>query len=196
MTARTAVELMDEERILAETQHWIDAVVIGLELCPFARHSIDSGRLRIRISAATRPAELLELLVIELSVLQTSGSRESCGAGPPSLDSSLLVHPNVLRDFLDFNDFLEIANETLIGESLDGQIQIASFHPDYRFEGSEPDAIGNYTNRSPYPMLHLIREDSMSRAIDAHTDPEGIPARNVARLEGLGKEAMRKLIGR
>ena len=184
---------MDEERILADTRHWIDAVVIGLELCPFAKHSIDSGRLRIQISAAAHPAELLESLVNELGILRLSESSES---SPHALDSSLLVHPNVLRDFLDFNDFLEVANATLVGESLDGEIQIASFHPDYRFDATEPNAIGNYTNRSPYPMLHLIREESVSRAIAAHPDPEGIPARNIARLESLGEDALRKLLAR
>jgi hypothetical protein len=187
---------MDEKRILAETQHWIDAVVVGLELCPFAKQSIDSGRLRIQISAATHRCELLELLVSELAILKGKGLRESSANNSQTLDSSLLVHPNVLRDFLEFNDFLDVANAALVGESLDGEIQIASFHPDYRFEGTEPEAIGNYTNRSPYPMLHLIREESVSRAISAHNDPEGIPARNVARLEALGEDAMRKLLGR
>lgn len=187
---------MDKERVLAETRHWIDVVVVGLELCPFAKHSIDSGRLRIQISAATQPSELLESLVIELGILKRVGARESSEPNTRTLDSSLLVHPNALRDFLDFNDFLEIANATLVDESLEGEIQIASFHPEYRFEDTEPDAVGNYTNRSPYPMLHLIREESVNRAIARHADPEGIPARNVARLEDLGEDAMRKLLGR
>lgn len=181
---------MNEERILAETRDWIDAVVVGLDLCPFAKRSIDSGRLRIQVTAAVQAAELLELLVIELGILKSRAS------SPHTLDSSLLVHPNVLRDFLDFNDFLEVANATLVGELLEGEIQIASFHPDYRFEATEPNAIGNYTNRSPYPMLHLIREDSVSRAIAMHADPEGIPARNIARLESLGEDALQKLRAR
>jgi len=187
---------MDGKRVLAETRHWIDVVVVGLELCPFAKPSIDSGRLRIQISAATHPSELLELLVIELAILNGKGSRESSAQAAQTLDSSLLVHPNVLRDFLEFNDFLDVANAALVAESLEGEIQIASFHPEYRFEGTEPDAVGNYTNRSPYPMLHLIREESVNRAIAKHADPEGIPARNVARLEDLGEDAMRKLLGR
>ncbi|MFP8882355.1 MAG: DUF1415 domain-containing protein [Myxococcota bacterium] len=193
MSETQPAECMDENRILADTQHWIDVVVIGLELCPFAQRSIDSGRLRIQISAAAEPAELLDLLVTELGILKSSGSTES---GPDTLDSSLLVLPNALRDFLDFNDFLEAANATLVGESLEGEIQIATFHPDYRFEATEPNAIGNYTNRSPYPMLHLIREEAVSRAIAVHPDPEGIPARNIARLESLGEDALRKLLAR
>ena len=99
-------------------------------------------------------------------------------------------------DFLEFNDFLDAANAALVGESLEGEIQIASFHPDYRFEATEPNAIGNYTNRSPYPMLHLIREESVSRAIAGHPDPESIPDRNIARLESLGEQALRKLLAR
>lgn len=178
---------MDPERILADTRHWIDAVVIGLDLCPFAQQSIDAGRLRIQISTAADPAELLESFADELRILK---------ARADTLDSSLLVHPNVLRDFINFNDFLGVADAKLVSESLEGEIQIASFHPDYRFEATEPNEIGNYTNRSPYPMLHLIREASLSRAIIAHPDPEGIPARNVARLESLGEDALQKLLSR
>jgi hypothetical protein len=181
---------VNEARIVADTQHWIDAVVIGLDLCPFAKGSIDSGSLRIRVTAAKHPAELLAELVVELHILKSSES------SPNPLDSSLLVHPNALREFLDFNDFLEAANAAVTGESLEGEIQIASFHPDYRFEATESNAIGNYTNRSPYPMLHLIREESVSRAIATHADPEGIPVRNIARLESLGADALKKLLDR
>ena len=178
---------MDEERILADTRHWIEAVVIGLDLCPFAKQSIDSGRLRVQISAATNPAELLESFADELRILQ---------ARADELDSSLLVHPNVLRDFSDFNGFLEVADAALVSESLEGEIQVASFHPDYRFRGAGPDDIANATNRSPHPMLHLLREESIARATRAHSDPKGIPARNVERLRVLGWDGLVRLRGR
>jgi hypothetical protein len=172
---------VNEEQVLAETQHWIDDVVIGLELCPFAKRSVDDGRLRIHVSGATSPAELLVALESELAIVKSA-----------ELDSSLIVHPNVLTDFLDFNDFLSAAEAAIIQESLAGEIQIASFHPDYRFEGTAPDAIENYTNRSPYPMLHLLREDAVSLAVESHPDPHRIPARNIARLEQLGWDELRK----
>jgi len=181
---------MDEQRIRADTQHWIDTIVIGLELCPFAKRSIDAGRLRIQVCPATDTRELRESLKSELRTLSAAGSN---GSTIP-LESTLLIHPNVLSDFLDFNDFLGVAEATLVDLSLEGEIQIASFHPDYQFEATKPEDLGNYTNRSPYPMLHLIREQAVSRAIASHPDPEGIPDRNIARLERLGRDALLSLL--
>ncbi len=183
---------MDEELIRADTLRWIDRFVVGLELCPFAKRSIDAGRLRIEVSDATEPARLVESLEVELGILAASGGSESSH----SLESTLLVHPNVLKDFRDFNDFLDVADATLVRQSLEGKIQIASFHPDYQFEATEPDDLGNYTNRSPFPMLHLIREEAVSRAIAEYPDPEGIPTRNVALLESLGRNAILALLRR
>jgi hypothetical protein len=179
---------VDHARVLAETRHWIDNVVIGLELCPFAQTSIEAGGLRIEVSDAPNSGALREALVGELRFF-VSGAAEK-------LDSALLVAPLALPDFLNFNDFLGVADDALWAESLEGEVQIASFHPDYRFEGCAADDIGNYTNRSPYPMLHLLREASVSRAVAAHPDPEGIPERNVERLRALGRDALLKRIRR
>jgi hypothetical protein len=177
---------MDAERVRAETAHWIEAVVIGLDLCPFARRSIDAGGLRVKVSNATTHGELAEIFLAELHHLES--------ANGASIDSTLIVHPRVLQDFVPFNDFLAIAEALLEKEGFAGKFQLASFHPAYCFEGVDPDAIGNFTNRSPYPMLHLLRESSLSRAIDAHPDPESIPASNITRLEALGMEALRRLL--
>lgn len=172
----------DRGLVVARTQRWIDAVVIGLELCPFAKASIAAGRLRIAVTDAAEPDALRDALVAEL--------RRLAGA---KLDSTLLVAPDALPDFPAFNDFLDVADGALRAESLEGVIQIASFHPGYRFAGSPADDVANHTNRSPYPMLHLLREDAVARAVDAHPDPEGIPRRNAERLRALGLAALRGL---
>ena len=172
--------------IVEETRRWLERVVIGLDLCPFAGQSIDAGGLRVEVSDAGAPDELAEVLVAELHFLESAD-------GAP-IDSTLIVHPLVFRDFLDFNDFLTIAEALLEAEGFERKFQIASFHPDYRFEGAAPAAIGNFTNRSPHPMLHILRESSLSQAIDSHPDAESIPANNITRLEAMGMPALRRLL--
>jgi hypothetical protein len=177
---------MNAERVRIQTLHWIETIVIGLDLCPFARRSIDAARLRVEVSDVSSEGELANLFVAELRHLESTA-----GA---NLDSTLIVHPLVFQDFIDFNDFLGVAEALLEAEGFQEKFQIASFHPDYRFEGADPDAIGNFTNRSPHPMLHLLRESSVSRAVDAHPDPESIPTVNISRLEALGMPALRRLL--
>ncbi|HSR65445.1 MAG TPA: DUF1415 domain-containing protein, partial [Xanthomonadaceae bacterium] len=142
-------------------------------------------QVRFVASEATTPAELLEALANELRLLRDTPADE--------IDTTLLVHPRVLRDFLDYNDFLDAADALVAGLGLEGVLQVASFHPDYRFAGSADDDAANYTNRAPHPTLHLLREDSISRAVAAFPDPDAIVARNIATLEKLGVEGWRRL---
>ena len=171
---------------IAETQRWLERAVIGLNLCPFAKAVVAKQQLRVVLSDATTPEALLAELGEELLRLRDAPAQE--------IDTTLLVHPGVLGDFLDYNDFLEQADALVEALELDGVLQVASFHPQYQFAGSEPDAVENFTNRSPYPTLHLLREDSVSRAVDAYPDPDAIIERNVTTLRALGVEGWRKLL--
>jgi hypothetical protein len=171
---------------VAETRRWLERAVIGLNLCPFAKAVVGKQQLRIVLSDASTPDALLAQLGEELLLLRDTPADQ--------IDTTLLVHPDVLGDFLDYNDFLEQADALVEALELDGVLQVASFHPDYQFAGSEPDAVENFTNRSPYPTLHLLREDSVSRAVDAYPDPDAIIERNVATLRALGVDGWRKLL--
>ena len=170
---------------IAATRHWLERAVIGLNLCPFAKAVHARQQVRFVASAAVTPEALLEELARELLLLRDTPA--------DAIDTTLLVHPHVLWDFLDYNDFLDAADALVAQLGLDGVLQVASFHPDYRFAGSADDDITNYTNRSPYPTLHLLREDSVSRAVAAFPDPDAIVERNVATLERLGLDGWRRL---
>lgn len=165
---------------LAETRAWVERAVIGLQLCPFAKAPQVKGQVRYVVSEASDAESLLSGLVDELKLLAATPSDR--------IETTLLVHPRVLTDFEDHNDFLEIAEAALAALDLEGVIQIASFHPHYRFAGSEPDDIANATNRSPHPTLHLLREDSIERALATFTDPDSIFEANIATMERLGRE--------
>lgn len=174
------MHLPSAEAALAETRAWVERAVIGLNLCPFAKAVQAKGQVRYVHSPATDPEALLAQLVEELQVL--------AGASPEVHDTTLLVHPGVLADFDDYNDFLDLADAALEQLGLDGVLQVASFHPDYRFADSEPDDIENATNRSPYPTLHLLREDSAERAVAAFPEPESIYEANMETLRRLGPQ--------
>ena len=161
-------------------QAWLDKAVIGLNLCPFAKAVHTKGQIRWVESAATQPRELLGELVAELKLLAE--------ADPEKIDTTVLVCPHTLADFLDFNDFLDVAEGALEDLGLDGTLQIASFHPQFQFEGTEPDDAGNLSNRSPYPALHLLREDSVERAVAAFPEAEAIFERNIETLKALTPE--------
>jgi hypothetical protein len=170
---------------IVETRAWVERVVIGLKLCPFAPAPALKGLIRYAKSDAETPEALLEDLAAELQHLVASP--------PEELETTLLVHPRALQDFQGFNDFLGVADEMLELLGLVGEIQIASFHPDYQFEGTRPDDIGNATNRSPYPTLHLLREASIERAVQSFGDTDAISAANIATLERLGPEGLEAL---
>ncbi|MCX8005566.1 MAG: DUF1415 domain-containing protein [Burkholderiaceae bacterium] len=174
---------MTEEAAIAATRRWIERAVIGLNLCPFARGALP--RLRLAVSTATTTEALLADLVVEL--------RRLAAAEPAQLETTLLIHPRVLQDFLDFNDFLDVAEAALRALGLEGVIQIASFHPQYRFAGSAAEDIENYTNRAPYPLLHLLREDSVARAVAAVDDPSSIYRRNLETMRRLGHAGWARL---
>ena len=175
----------DHDDPIARTREWMQRAVIGLNLCPFAKAVAVRGQVRFVLSEAATPEALLEELGLELAHLRDTD--------PAQTDTTLLIHPQVLGDFLDYNDFLDLADALVEDMALDGVLQVASFHPDYRFADAGADDIGNYTNRSPYPTLHLLREDSVTRAVEAYPDPDVIIGRNLRTLEGLGHEGWRKL---
>jgi len=179
------MDATDRDEPIAATRRWLERAVIGLNLCPFAKAVHAKGQVRFVLSDATTPESLLEDLAHELLVLRDTPAEE--------IDTTLLVHPHVLQEFLDYNDFLDTADALVESMGLEGDLQVASFHPDYRFAGTSDADIGNYTNRAPYPTLHLLREDSVSRAVAAFPDPDAIVERNIATLEKLGFEGWRKL---
>ena len=173
------------EEVVDATRAWLERAVIGLNLCPFAKAVHLKKQIRYALSAARTPEELLADFVAELRILQA--------ADPGEIDTTLLVHPRVLGDFLDYNDFLELADAAVSGEGLEGEIQVASFHPYYQFAGTQPEDIENYSNRSPYPMLHLLREASIARALAAFPEASEIFERNIATLRRLGHDGWRRL---
>ena len=172
--------MLTDSPALTQTRAWVEHAVIGLNLCPFAKAPQVKGLVRYVQSEATDPAGLLSDLMEELQRLAK--------APPERLETTLLVHPQVFTDFADFNDFLSVAEDTVADLGLEGVIQVASFHPDYRFEGTAADDITNATNRSPYPTLHLIREDSIDRAVAAFPEAETIYEANMATMEQLGHQ--------
>jgi uncharacterized protein len=172
-------------QVITETRDWLERFVIGLGLCPFAKAVQAKQQIRYRVSNATQPSALLVELDEELRALAS--------LDPEQVDTTLLIHPSVLGDFLDYNDFLNEADDKLTELELDGELQIASFHPDYCFAGAAADDPANFTNRSPYPMLHLLREASVSRAVAAFPDPSAIFERNIATLRGLAPEQLAAL---
>jgi len=174
-----------DDDAVAATRRWIERAVIGLNLCPFARAPYVQDRLRIAVSRATDVESLAEDLRAELEWLRDADATE--------YETSLLVHPFVLGDFADYNDFLDVADALLEDMELDGEIQVASFHPDYQFADAPPDAIENATNRSPYPTLHLLRESSVDRAVESGVDTDAIYERNIETLRRLGSEGWRAL---
>jgi hypothetical protein len=171
---------------IALTKRWLERAVIGLNLCPFAKAVYVKDQVRFVLSDATTPEALLEALIEELKRLND--------ADPQTTDTTLLIHPQVLTDFLDYNDFLETADDAVEELELDGILQVASFHPDYQFAGTASDDIGNYSNRSPFPTLHLLREDSVTRAVEAFPDADAIVDRNIATLEKLGRDGWDRLM--
>ena len=152
--------------------------MIGLNLCPFAKAVYVKNQVRLVISKARHADDLLEELDRELDLLAATPASE--------IDTTLLIHPTLFEDFLDFNDFLEVAEGVVDEHGLEGVVQLASFHPQFQFDGTEPNAISNYTNRAPFAMLHLLRETSVERAVEAFPQADAIFETNIATLEKLG----------
>ena len=177
---------MNQDDVLAAMRLWIEKAVIGLELCPFARQVYVRDQVRLVVSEAKHLDAFLEQLDDELEFLAETD--------PAEVDTTLLIHPTLFADFETFNEVVGIAEEAVLEHELDGVLQVASFHPRFQFEGTDEDDIGNYTNRAPFPTLHLIREDSLAKALASFPgDPDEIYKRNIETLEKLGHEGWRKL---
>jgi len=169
---------MTDEQVLQRTRHWLEAAVIGLNLCPFAKAVYVKNQVRLVVSHARHADDLLEELDRELDLLVATSAKD--------IDTTLLIHTSLFDDFLDFNDFLEVAEDVVDEHELQGVIQLASFHPRFQFDGTEPDDISNYTNRAPFAMLHLLREESVERAVEAFPQAEAIFEQNILTLQKLG----------
>ena len=176
---------LDTNTVSEHTKQWLEKAVIGLNLCPFAKAPHVKNLVRIVVSKARHLDGFLEDLDRELQLLGNTPASE--------LETTLLVHPTLFPDFETFNQMLEIADDAVVENELEGIVQVAPFHPDFQFEGTEADDISNYTNRSPYPTLHLIREDSLAKATEAFPDASAIFDRNIALLEKMGHEGWDKL---
>ncbi|WP_296944752.1 DUF1415 domain-containing protein [uncultured Massilia sp.] len=175
----------DDDAIVAATRRWLERAVIGLNLCPFAKSVYIKEQVRFVVSPARTPEDLLETLMNELQALADTD--------PDKTDTTLLIHPFVLNDFVDFNEFLDVADAAVEDMQLDGELQVASFHPDYQFADTDPNDISNYTNRAPYPILHLLREASIDRAVEAFPDAADIFEKNIDTMDKLGHEGWDKL---
>ena len=173
------------EDVIAATRNWLAKAVIGLQLCPFAGAPFAREQIRYRVSEQRSTEGLVQELAEELRHLHT--------ADPQVCETSLLIHPRVLADFGDYNQFLDEADATVVALDLGGELQIASFHPHYQFAGSVPNDAQNYSNRSPYPMLHLLREASVTRAVATYSGVGEIGSRNIATLRNLGEAGWREI---
>jgi uncharacterized protein len=174
--------MSNKDIVIADTQRWLERAVIGLNLCPFAKAVHVKGLIRYAVSEATTAAELLADLKIELNSL---ANMNAAGVSI-AYDTALLIAPHCLQDFLDFNDFLGKADKTIAKMKLEGTLQLANFHPQYQFAGTESDDITNFTNRAPYPTLHLLRESSIAQAVEAFPEAEAIFEVNMQTMERLG----------
>lgn len=176
---------MTDDEVLTQTRLWLEKAVIGLNLCPFAKAVYVKNQVRLVVSHARHADDLLEDLDGELDRLMATPAQET--------ETTLLIHPTLFEDFLDFNDFLELAEGVVSEHGLDGVVQLASFHPRFQFAGTGPDDIGNYTNRAPFAILHLLREESVERAVAAFPEADAIFEENIKTLEKLGHEGWKAL---
>lgn len=175
---------LEPGKAAAAVRQWVESLVVNLNLCPFAKRELAKGRVRFSVTSAVTEEALLEELRAELELLNST----------PSVETTLLIHPEVLLDFSDYNQFLDDADQLLIRMNLEGVYQIASFHPDYQFSDTNPDDAENYTNRSPWPMLHILREDSLERAIATYPDVDQIPVRNIELTKRMGQEKLHAVL--
>lgn len=175
---------MNDERIINTVRRWVEAVVVQLGLCPFAQRELASEQIRFNVTGARTVDSLLVALQSEFETL----------AHNTEIHTTLLIHPGVLQDFFDYNQFLDLADRLLVEMGLEGVFQVASFHPDYQFGGTRAEDAENFTNRSPYPMLHLLREESIERAIANYPDIAQVPKRNIELMNTMGSDKLRALL--
>jgi len=173
-----------DEKTVQPVRQWVETLVVGMNLCPFAKREMVKNRVRFATTTSKTEEQLLMALQAELELLNSD----------PSVETTLLIHPGVLQGFYDYNRFLGYADSLLVELGLEGIYQIASFHPDYQFDGTKLDDAENYTNRSPYPMLHLIREASLERVIADYPEVDQIPVRNMALMNSLGQDKLQAVL--
>lgn len=171
---------------IKHTKNWIKSLIIPLQLCPFAKYPFENKKIRYQVYESDAIEPFLLVLEKELKLLESTSREE--------IETTFLIHPHLFQDFFQYNDFLSIADHLIFALQLEGTIQIASFHPDYQFADAAKEAVGNYTNRSPYPMLHLLREESITRAIELYGDTNQIPIKNDQTLQRLGVEKIKGII--
>lgn len=176
-------ELISTEKVIEITDQWVKQFIIELNICPFAYKPVKEKKIRYVVSHTKSENELVALVESELNFLHQHSTSE--------IETTLVIHPNVLVDFLDYNDFLEIADDVIVELGYDGIFQIASFHPEYQFADTQPNDPENYTNRSPFPMLHILREESVEHAIQSYPNVDQIPLDNIARMKNLGIEKIK-----
>ncbi len=175
---------MNHQHIITATQHWLTSFIIAYEICPFARHVHEYDAIRYRVLDNADVADCLAELLAECQHLDTE----------PATETTLVIFSAICRDFDDFLDVTALAEQLMVDLGYEGIYQLASFHPDYCFGGAEPDDAANATNRSPYPMLHLIREASIELALQNYPNPEQIPERNIALCRELGLTRIQALL--
>jgi hypothetical protein len=175
---------MESEAIASVVRRWVEELVVGLNLCPFAGQELNRNRVRFVVTEAATEEQLLAGLATELALLSDDAS----------VETTLLIHPDVLQDFFDYNQFLDTAERLLVHLEMEGVYQVASFHPDYQFAGTAVDDAENFTNRSPYPLLHILREESLALRIAAYPDVDKIPVRNVEKMKSLGREKLQSIL--
>lgn len=178
--------MLSDDDVLAATRRWLEQAVIGLNLCPFAKSVYVKDQVRLVVSRARHLDAFLDDLDHELELLKTTPAEQ--------LDTTLLIHPTLFPDFLVFNDFLDVADGVLSDHELEGVVQIAPFHPDFVFDGEDEGDMSHFTNRSPFPTLHLIREESLEKAIESFGDTDVIFERNIETLRRLGTEGWKRLL--
>lgn len=176
--------ILSDEFIIQHTQNWIRSFIIQFKICPFAKREVEQGSLRIQVSPAKKIKQALEEFMEEIHLLDKNRG----------IETILLVFPALFSDFYDYLDFVDLAEALLLKQGYEGIYQLASFHPDYCFSDVDYDEVSNYTNRSPYPMLHLLREESIEKAIDFYGDTEKIPENNIATMHKLGEEEVKKIL--
>lgn len=175
---------MKKDDVIEVVRCWIETFVIEFNLCPFVKSELVNNRVRFAVTEADSEEQLLATLQTELEILNND----------VSVETTLLIHPQVLQDFYKYNEFLSVADSLLVEMKLEGVYQIASFHPDYQFGGTDPDDVENYTNRSPYPILHLLREDSLEKAIAKYPEVDQIPIRNVELMLSMGRDNLKAMV--
>ena len=176
--------ILTNESVISSVRQWVESVVVDLNLCPFAKRELVKNRVRFTVTEVKTEERLLKVLQAELELLNNE----------PTVETTLLIHPNVLQNFYDYNQFLNYVDGLLAQLKLEGIYQVASFHPDYQFADTDPSDVENYTNRSPYQMLHLIREESLELAIASYPDADDIPEKNKKLMKSLGEDKLKGLL--